>query len=143
MEFRNAEISLRMIPPGGTVHLTGSALIESCLFFSTTHFLMVRIFLYTCDISGRGGGGGLGRRRETLKGNLSRGVRPRPSNPADRVKYKNRTFRLLVQDKRDHFMTVMIHFVFQQDGFFFSARITEFDCLGKNIFGTTNLDHSS
>lgn len=89
------------------------------------------------------GGEGLGRRRETLKGNLSRGVRPGPSNPADRVKYKNRTFRLLVQDKRDHFMTVMIHFVFQQDGFFFSARIMEFDCLGKNIFGTTNLDHSS
>ena len=84
-----------------------------------------------------------GKARETLKGNLSRGVRPRPSNPADRVKYKNRTFRLLVQDKRDHFMTVMIHFVFQQDGFFFSARIMEFDCLGKNIFGTTNLDHSS
>lgn len=26
---------------------------------------------------------------------------------------------------------------------FFSARIMEFDCLGKNIFGTTNLDHSS
>lgn len=141
MEFRNAEISLRMIAPGGTVHLTGSALIESCPFFSTTHFLMVRIFLYTCDISGRGGG--LGRRRETLKGNLSRGVRPRPSNPADRVKYKNRSFRLLVQDKRDHFMTVMIHFVFQQDGFFFLARIMEFDCLGKNIVGTTNLDHSS
>lgn len=89
------------------------------------------------------GGAGLGRRRETLKGNLSRGVRPRPSNPADRVKHKNRTFRLLVQDKRDHFMTVMTHFVFQQDGFFFSARIMEFDCLGKNIFGTTNLDHSS
>lgn len=58
MEFRNAEISLRMIAPGGTVHLTGSALIESCPFFSTTHFLMVRIFLYICDISGRGGGGG-------------------------------------------------------------------------------------
>ena len=122
MEFRNAEISLRMIPPGGTVHLTGSALIESCLFFSTTHFLMVGIFLYTCDISGRGGGR-LGRRRETLKGNLSRGVRPRPSNPADRVKYRNRTFRLLVQDKRDHFMTVMIHFVFQQDGFFFQPEL--------------------
>lgn len=121
MEFRNAEISLRMIAPGGTVHLTGSALIESCPFFSTTHFLMVRIFLYTCDISGRGEG--LGRRRETLKGNLSRGVRPRPSNPADRVKYKNRTFRLLVQDKRDHFMTVMIHFVFQQDGFFFQPEL--------------------
>lgn len=120
MEFRNAEISLRMIAPGGTVHLTGSALIESCPFFSTTHFLMVRIFLYTCDISGRGEG--LGRRRETLKGNLSRGLWPRPSNPADRVKYKNRSFRLLVQDKRDHFMTVMIHFVFQQDGFFFSQN---------------------
>ena len=60
MEFRNAEISLRMIPTGGIVHLTGSALIESCLFFSTTHFLMVRIFLYTCDISGRGEGGGEG-----------------------------------------------------------------------------------
>lgn len=120
MEFRNAEISLRMIAPGGTVHLTGNALIDSCPFFSTTHFLMVRIFLYTCDISGRGEG--LGRRRETLKGNLSRGLWPRPSNPADRVKYKNRTFRLLVQDKRDHFMTVMIHFVFQQDGFFFQPE---------------------
>ena len=58
MGFRNAEISLRMIAPGGTVHLTGSALIESCPFFSTTHFLMVRIFLYTCDISGRGGRAG-------------------------------------------------------------------------------------
>ena len=58
MEFRNAEISLRMIAPGGTVHLIGSALIESCPFFSTTHFLMVRIFLYTCDISGRGGRAG-------------------------------------------------------------------------------------
>ena len=57
MEFRNAEISLRMIAPGGTVHLTGNALIDSCPFFSTTHFLMVRIFLYTCDISGRGGKG--------------------------------------------------------------------------------------
>lgn len=121
MEFRNAEISLRMIAPGGTVHLTGSALIESCPFFSTTHFLMVRIFLHTCDISGRGRG--LGRRRETLKGNLSRGVRPRPSNPADRVKYKSRTFRIPVQGKRDHFMTVMIHFVFQQDGFFFQPEL--------------------
>lgn len=50
---------------------------------------------------------------------------------------------LNTKGKRDHFMTVMIHFVFQQDGFFFSARIMEFDCLGKNIFGTTNLDHSS
>lgn len=69
------------------------------------------------------GGEGLGRRRETLKRNLSRGVRPGPSNPADRVKYKNRTFRLLVQDKRDHFMTVMIHFVFQQDGFFFQPEL--------------------
>ena len=93
------------------------------IFFNNTLPHGKNIFVYLC-ISGRGGGGGggrgLGRRRETLKGNLSRGVRPRPSNPADRVKYKNRSFRLLVQDNRDHFMTVMIHFVFQKDGFFFS-----------------------
>lgn len=68
MEFRNAEICLRMIAPGGTVHLTGSALIESCPFFSTTHFLMVRIFLYICDISGRGGGGRAGKAEGDTQG---------------------------------------------------------------------------
>ena len=68
MEFRNAEISLRMIALGGTVHLTGSALIKSCPFFSTTHFLMVRIFLYICDISGRGGGGRAGKAEGDTQG---------------------------------------------------------------------------
>ena len=34
-------------------------------------------------------------------------------------------------------------FCFPTRWIFFSARIMEFDCLGKNIFGTTNLDHSS